>query len=67
MIPSHPLTFSQAARIAGCSVDTIREAVEAGEIQQRIYLERAKRIPPEELEAWVNRSGLAVGDLKGGL
>lgn len=59
-------TISQAARIAGVSVDDIRKAIDAGELEQRIYLERAKRIPADALEAWVNRSGLSVPSNGGG-
>jgi hypothetical protein len=61
-LPKYPLSFPQAARLTGLTIDEIRQAIAEQQLPTITTIERFTRIEPEVLIEWFqNRPGQKVG------
>lgn len=63
IFPAYPLTINQACRITGLSRETLQAAIDSGTLPTRTFLEKVKKITPQDLADWFNTNAVASTEI----
>ena len=63
IFPAYPLTISQACRITELPREILQAAIDSGALPTRTFLEKVKKITPQDLADWYNANAVASSDI----